>query len=309
MVELVLTRGLPASGKSTAARAWVADNPGQRARVNRDDLRFNLFGEYVLSFEQEEAVTAAQHAAVRGLLHSGRSVIVDDTNLSAKYVKQWYKVAYETGAEVLFYDVDTDVEECVRRNEKRIADGGRGVDESVIRRFAQRYMSKGKLPDPPKPETVPVPRPYEPNTLKPRAWLVDIDGTLAHMDDRRGPFEWHRVGEDRLDESLARLMRIIRSHEPMDDNHPDVIIVLSGRDGSCRPQTEEWLKRHGISYDHLWMRAAGDMRKDNIIKMELFDQHIRDNFWVQAVFDDRDQVVRMWRSLGVPCYQVAYGDF
>jgi hypothetical protein len=28
-----------------------------------------------------------------------------------------------------------------------------------------------------------------------------------------------------------------------------------------------------------------------------------------AVFDDRDKVVAMWRSMGVPCFQVAPGDF
>ena len=29
----------------------------------------------------------------------------------------------------------------------------------------------------------------------------------------------------------------------------------------------------------------------------------------QLAFDDRDRVVKMWRDLGVPCFQVAPGDF
>ena len=42
MITLLLTRGLPASGKTTFARAWVAESPTDRARINRDDLR-NVF--------------------------------------------------------------------------------------------------------------------------------------------------------------------------------------------------------------------------------------------------------------------------
>lgn len=306
MTTLVLTRGLPSSGKSTWARGWVAEDPEGRARVNRDDLRMLMFGAYVLPASQENAVTAAQRSAVDALLRAGRDVVVDDTNLSAKTVRGWYSVADAAGAEVVFSDMETTLEQALAWNSGR----DKSVDESVIRRFYDRYYQGGRLPLPPDPKKErAVGRPYKPDERKPRAWIFDVDGTIAHMDDRRGPFEWHRVGEDRLDESVARIARIIASHEPEDDNHPDVVIVLSGRDGSCRPQTEEWLRRHGVHYDHLWMRAAGDMRKDSVIKIELFDRHIRDNFWVQAVFDDRDQVVRMWRDMGVPCYQVAPGAF
>ena len=39
MTALVITRGLPGSGKTTYARAWVAEDREHRARVNRDDIR------------------------------------------------------------------------------------------------------------------------------------------------------------------------------------------------------------------------------------------------------------------------------
>jgi len=57
------------------------------------------------------------------------------------------------------------------------------------------------------------------------------------------------------------------------------------------------------------MRAAGDMRKDAIVKAEIFDREIRHRWDVTAVFDDRQQVVRMWRSLGLTVFAVAEGDF
>lgn len=50
-------------------------------------------------------------------------------------------------------------------------------------------------------------------------------------------------------------------------------------------------------------------RKDVVIKRELFDRYIRDNYQVLFVLDDRNQVVDMWRELGLKCLQVAPGDF
>jgi len=44
------------------------------------------------------------------------------------------------------------------------------------------------------------------------------------------------------------------------------------------------------------MRAAGDMRKDLIVKRELFDRHIRDRYRIAFVLDDRDQVVQITRQ-------------
>lgn len=57
------------------------------------------------------------------------------------------------------------------------------------------------------------------------------------------------------------------------------------------------------------MRKSGDMRKDSIVKREMFDEHIRGRYNVNFVLDDRNQVVELWRSMGLTCLQVADGDF
>jgi hypothetical protein len=87
------------------------------------------------------------------------------------------------------------------------------------------------------------------------------------------------------------------------------VILLSGRDESCREETDKWLDRWGIFYDQLIMRTANDNRKDSIIKEELFNEHIKNKYNIHAVFDDRDQVVAVWRKLGLKCFQVEYGHF
>lgn len=45
------------------------------------------------------------------------------------------------------------------------------------------------------------------------------------------------------------------------------------------------------------MRPAGDMRKDTEVKLEMFNAHIRGKFNVEAIFDDRPQILRLWREL------------
>ncbi|HEX8348187.1 MAG TPA: 5'-hydroxyl kinase, partial [Actinoplanes sp.] len=89
-------------------------------------------------------------------------------------------------------------------------------------------------------------------------------------------------------------------------------VFLSGRDSVCRPETEKALLRAFPSLEwslRLHMRPEGDPRRDDHVKAELFDKHIRDRYRVVAVLDDRDQVVRMWRRMGLPTFQVAEGDF
>ena len=84
---------------------------------------------------------------------------------------------------------------------------------------------------------------------------------------------------------------------------------MSGRSSEFRAHTERWLQANNIRYSELHMRAEGDQRKDSIVKRELFDAHVRGKWNVSFVLDDRQQVVDMWRGLGLVCLQVAPGDF
>src|SRR5215213_5178256 len=86
--------------------------------------------------------------------------------------------------------------------------------------------------------------------------------------------------------------------------------LVSGREDRWRPETERWLERHGITAEGLFMRRAGDRRKDSVVKREIYERHIAGHYTVRVVFDDRDQVVRLWRDdLDLPCFQVAWGNF
>ncbi|HEY6115934.1 MAG TPA: polynucleotide kinase [Candidatus Dormibacteraeota bacterium] len=136
-----------------------------------------------------------------------------------------------------------------------------------------------------------------------RAVLCDIDGTLALRTSDRSPFDWSRVGEDEPNPPVVELVQLIWT---AGKHH---IILMSGRDEVCRRQTEMWLDAQGVSYNELHMRAHKDNRKDSLIKEELYRKHVEPRYEVAFVLDDRQQVVKMWRSLGLPVFQVAEGDF
>ena len=290
MLELILTRGIPASGKSTFAKAWVLSGKN-RVRVNRDDIRMQLFGkEFGVD---EDAVTAVEDAMVEAALKAGNSVIVDDCNIQKRYINRLAAIGHKYNAEVMVKQFDIPLDVALERNAQR----DRVVPEKVIRDMHKRLNNwlGGYIENP-----LVIER-YVPRFGTERAVIFDIDGTLAIMGDR-SPYEWHKVGIDRANDAVVEMARELYAAGY-------VIIVLSGRDGSCYDETKRWLLENDIPFDHLWMRAAGDMRKDSIVKLELFNEHVRDNFDVLTVFDDRDQVVKVWRDLGLPCFQVNYGDF
>lgn len=119
MLELVINRGIPGSGKSTYARKWVLTPETLRARVNRDDIRKQLYGVDFGHPIDENVVTAIEHAMIRTLLSRGVSVIVDDCNIAEKYITTFKKIAKEFNAEVRVNLIDVDLDVAIQRNQGR----------------------------------------------------------------------------------------------------------------------------------------------------------------------------------------------
>lgn len=152
-----------------------------------------------------------------------------------------------------------------------------------------------------------------------RCYIFDIDGTLADLSHRLhhiqppllangqyGPKDWDSFfaacGDDAPIEHTIKLAIDVSLAGAN-------IIYVSGRSDQCRIATETWLTRHGLPDGPVYMRKQGDHRPDHQVKVELLAQLRADGNDPVMAFDDRDAVVKMWREIGVPCAQVAPGDF
>lgn len=295
--SLVVFRGIPRSGKSTLAKAWVDENPGGRVRINRDDIRFQLYGKYWgLDRHQEETVSTMEHAMVTAALKAGLSACVDATNLRLKTIREWQSKAEKVKLPLEIIDVPIDVEEAVRRD---AAATDRTVGEEVIRNFHQRYIVKGKFPVIPSFESEGTEggkwTTYVPNEELPEVFIFDIDGTLAKMFGR-GPFDWHRVGEDSPIHAVIKVAKELQKKYHL--------IALSGRDEVCYTETMDWLMENGVFVRNLHMRPAGSYIPDDIVKHELFYENVAPFYNVVGVFDDRLKVCRMWEEIGLTLFRV-----
>lgn len=296
---IYLTVGIPASGKSTWAKLRAQNNP-DIIRVCRDDLRLMLNGTQILDGKGEKLVTKLVEHAIAN--KGKKDIIVDQTNCNLQHLRKLVDFASSFDS-VKFIPFDSTLEIALQRNRDRIV--GR-VPDDVIHRMVKGFEEVNGAYN---FDSVIFKKSYSqeiknqiPVDIREKAYLVDIDGTLAHMGDRRSPYEWNKVGLDTVDDSVKRT---IHSHAQTGNK----IILLSGRDEICREETERWLKDNFIYYTELHMRAVNDPNKDFIIKEQLYREFIEPYYNVIAVYDDRNSVCAMWRSIGLKCYQVAEGDF
>lgn len=302
--KLILTVGLSGSGKSTWAAQFVAEDPVNRVEVNRDDIRLRLYGREDMYKGSESRVTEVQLSVVESVLREGKTVVVSDTNLVSGYRTPFYKLANKYGAELVLNDsfLSVPLHVCIERDSKREYP----VGEDVIRKqHAKITKSNGLNSNNTERLNYSGYKKQDPNL--PKCYIFDIDGTLTegiHPD--RKAFEWDKVGIDVPNEPVITVL-----HHLYQSGRN--IILMSGRDSVCREQTEEWITKNTCldkGEFSLFMRHQGDYRKDAIVKEELYNAHIKDKYFVCGIFDDRKQVVELYRDkLGLPCFQVAWGNF
>jgi predicted kinase len=291
-MTVYLTVGIAASGKSSWARDNAADLDA--VIVCRDDIRIM---QGLKHGDDEGLVTLIHRRLITGALAAGKNVIVADTNIEARFRNSLIKLAHEHGhdVEVVHFPVSLDV--AIMRDEGRVD----RVGPDVIRKQHSRLQGQTfEL-------SYPVQR-YEPYqhrgyTEKQGVYVFDIDGTVADHTGIRSPYDYSKVGQDRAKHDVIRVARMVA------DTGKFGVVFVSGRDGSCRPDTETWLDYHYNMEYALYMRTAGDIRPDWIIKNEIYDEHLIPKYNIFGVFDDRNQVVRHLRARGITVFQVADGDF
>jgi hypothetical protein len=165
--------------------------------------------------------------------------------------------------------------------------------------------------------------------MKQNAFICDIDGTVAlHMNpdgtNRRGHYEYEKVSEDLPNPVAIKVVQNLWLWDQEVEAREDVIVPLfvTGRtdcnEGQVRHDTLNWLTNNFpigmVSDDRLLMRneffqGGHDYRPDYIIKEEIYDEKIEPFYNVLYCWDDRLQVISMYRGKGLTVFDVAGNTF
>ena len=143
--------------------------------------------------------------------------------------------------------------------------------------------------------------------------IFDVDGTLMDIEHRRhfvtdGNNDWKSFMDPKIMEGDTPNQPVVDIALQLRDAGAEIVVV-SARNERHREVTEHQLRKANIEFAHLFLREDEDFRADDEFKQDVLDA-LRNNGWnPDLVFDDRNRVVSMWRANGIPCFQVAEGDF
>jgi len=278
---LIATIGLPGSGKTTWATEMLSK--GDYVRVNSDELREQN------PHTHEALIRRLRDEGIVRELRSGKSVIVDNTNLHG--VSDLRKIAREMGVDFLIQDFrHVTWQECVRRDEERAARGERATGRSVIIRMAMD--TKLFKPDP---------------SANREAIIIDLDGTLSDTSRRIHHLKGEHPNWKAFFSGIEQdeVNRAVEAVYKMAVAGGYTVLFVSGRPENYRQPSESWLKKHGFTgYFALFMRYVQDQSPDTEVKAKIYDRYIKPYFDVLFTIDDRPKVVEMWRQKGLVCFAV-----
>jgi predicted kinase len=131
-----ITKGFPASGKTTWARKFISDSNGKCKRVNKDDLR-NMLDNDIYNQENELFICKIRDNIILDALKNNFDVIVDDTNVNPKHIED-IKILVGDLAEIIIKDFTyIPIKELYIRDSRR----KKKVGKSVIRKMFEKYSS------------------------------------------------------------------------------------------------------------------------------------------------------------------------
>lgn len=296
MMEVIFTVGVSGCGKTT----WALAQKGFTV-VSRDDFRKEIYEE-THDFEfhwagwkwkDEDEVTRRVDAKLDSLTRQNKDIIIADTNLNKQRLesmqKRFESIGYDTTIKYFHGHLSTEdvsIEKCITRDASRKLSVGALV---INKQWKQMMDSYGAT----------IRRQYTPRQDMPSAIIVDIDGTVADHKGVRGPFEWDKVDLDKPIRHVIDLVRLVA-------NSGVHVIFVSGRDGVCAGKTYNWVNANVLRFPEIYMRSPGDIRSDDIVKEELFFDHIDGKYNILYVIDDRKKMVQRWHDIGLSVVNVGH---
>ncbi|UOR02046.1 hypothetical protein MUN77_01560 [Leucobacter allii] len=135
------------------------------------------------------------------------------------------------------------------------------------------------------------------------AVIVDVDGTLCDVsgvrhyvlaDPQRRDYEAFH-GASALCPPIPATLDWVEQHRAAGRT----VFVVTARSQRWEFLTRRWMRKWGIRYDWLLMRADGDLRKDRLVKTDILARIRARGFEVVAAIDDNPNVIDLWQAEGI----------
>jgi len=119
MSKIILTQGIQGSGKTTWAKAWVAEDPEHRIRINNDDIT-SMWGQPFGTSGLYERLKNARLFMLALAIDFNLDIVVDNMNLSNSSLKEVQKLIEDTDYIIEYKDfTKVPLEVCIERDSKR----------------------------------------------------------------------------------------------------------------------------------------------------------------------------------------------
>lgn len=126
-----------------------------------------------------------------------------------------------------------------------------------------------------------------------------MDGTLASMTHReqfvqQQPKNWSMFhGGMVLDRPIREMAVAARQARARGDR----VIIVTLRPERFSRHTRRWLKDNDIPFDEAYFRPEGNYERGDVVKRDIYEEHIADRFDVVMSYDDNPTMVDMWTEL------------
>lgn len=144
MNKIILTQGIQGSGKTTWAKAWVAEDPEHRIRINNDDIT-SMWGQPFGTPRLYERLKMFRMLMINQAISEGLDIVIDNMNLSNSSIKEIEKIVEEHNCDLNFipeYKIEykdftkVPLEVCIERDSKR----QNPIGEKIIRDTYNKYI-------------------------------------------------------------------------------------------------------------------------------------------------------------------------
>ena len=135
--------------------------------------------------------------------------------------------------------------------------------------------------------------------------IFDLDGTLADVSSRlrlitSGTPDFRAFdaacGSDSANRHVVETLKALYKSGYK-------IWLMSGRSIVFYEETERWLSKHSIPYDHLLLRPEGERKPDFQLKKDwLLEFGL--NTSTLCAFEDSERVIEMYETNGIPTFQL-----